>query len=139
MPDDSQGRVCAEDVIHQETGEVLLTANTLLTQTELERLKESDVEALTVLDVQDCQRIRYLRNTLGRDRQADYPGQHSLKDAALLEIFRTLRPGDPASVENARKHLAWLLFDPHRYDLGVVGRYKLNRKFQNMPVYRRIS
>ena len=135
LPQDSQDRVCAEDVIHQETGEVLLTANTLLTETELERLQESAVEALTVLDEADCQHIRFLRNTLERDRQADYPEQHSLMDAALLDIFRTLRPGDPASVENARKHLAWLLFDPHRYDLGVVGRYKLNKKFENTAVY----
>ena len=135
LPENSQGRVCAEDVIHQETGEVLLTANTLLTETELERLQESAVEAVVVLDEADCQHIRFLRNTLERDRQADYPDQHSLRDAALLEIFRTLRPGDPASVENARKHLSWLLFDPHRYDLGVVGRYKLNQKFKNTPVY----
>ena len=134
-PQNSQGRVCAEDVVHQETGEVLLTANTLLTETELERLKESAVEALIVLDEADCQHLRFLRNTLERDRQADYPDQYSLGDAALLEIFRTLRPGDPASVENARKHLSWLLLDPHRYDLGVVGRYKLNQKFKNMPVY----
>lgn len=135
VPEDSQDRVCAEDVVHQETGEVLLTANTLLTQAELERLQESDVEALTVLDEKDCQDIRFLRNTLERDRQADYSDQHDLQDAALLEIFRTLRPGDPANVENARKHLSWLLFDPHRYDLGIVGRYKLNQKFGNMPIY----
>ncbi|MYC76079.1 DNA-directed RNA polymerase subunit beta [Candidatus Poribacteria bacterium] len=132
---ESVNRVCAEDVIHQETGEVLLTANTLLTETELERLSESGVEAITVLDEEDCQHIRFLRNTLERDRQADYEEPYTLKDAALLTIFRTLRPGDPAGIENARKHLSWLLFDAHRYDLGVVGRYKLNRKFQNISVY----
>ena len=132
---ESVGRVCAEDIINQETGEVLLTANTLLTETELERLGEAGVEALTVLDAEDCQHIRFLRNTLERDRQADYEEPYTLKDAALLTIFRTLRPGDPAGLENARKHLSWLLFDAHRYDLGVVGRYKLNRKFQNIPVY----
>ncbi len=135
VPDEGQDRVCAEDIIHQETGEVLLTANTLLTETELERLKEAGVEALTVLDEEDCRRIGFLRNTLERDRQADYDPQHSLQDAALLTIFRTLRPGDATSKENARKHLSWLLFDAHRYDLGVVGRYKLNRKFQGLPVY----
>ena len=135
LSEDAQDRVCAEDVIHQETGEVLLTANTLLTETELERLKESGVEALTVLDVEDCQHIRFLRNTLERDRQADYEAQYSLQDAALLTIFRTLRPGDTTNIENARKHLTWLLFDSHRYDLGVVGRYKLNRKFRGISVY----
>ncbi|CAI8010703.1 DNA-directed RNA polymerase subunit beta [Geodia barretti] len=66
---------------------------------------------------------------------AGWQEPYTLKDAALLTIFRTLRPGDPAGLENARKHLSWLLFDAHRYDLGVVGRYKLNRKFQNIPVY----
>ncbi len=132
---ESVGRVCAEDVINPETGEVLLTANTLLTETELERLSEAGVEALVVLDEEDCQHIRFLRNTLERDRQADYEEPYTLQDAALLTIFRTLRPGDPAGIENARKHLSWLLFDAHRYDLGVVGRYKLNRKFQNIPIY----
>ena len=135
LPEDAEDRVCAEDVVHQETGEVLLTANTLLTETELERLKEAGIEALTVLDTEDCQRIRFLRNTLERDRQADYEAQYSLQDAALLTIFRTLRPGDTTNIENARKHLAWLLFDSHRYDLGVVGRYKLNRKFRGISVY----
>ena len=135
VPDDGQDRVCAEDIIHQETGEVLLTANTLLTETELERLKEAGVEVITVLNEEDCQHIGFLRNTLERDRQADYDPQHSLQDTALLTIFRTLRPGDALSVENARKHLTWLLFDAHRYDLGVVGRYKLNRKFHGLPVY----
>ena len=132
---ESVSRVCAEDVINQATGEVLLTANTLLTETELERLSEAGVEAVTVLDEEDCQHIRFLRNTLERDRQADYEEPYTLQDAALLTIFRTVRPGDPAGIENARKHLSWLLFDAHRYDLGVVGRYKLNRKFQNIPIY----
>ena len=132
---ESVDRVCAEDVINPETGEVLLTANTLLTETEMERLEEAGVEALTVLDTDDCQHIRFLRNTLERDRQADYEEPYTLKDAALLDIFRTLRPGDPAGIENARKHLAWLLFDAHRYDFGVVGRYKLNRKFRHICQY----
>lgn len=135
IPDDGQDRVCAEDIVHQETEEVLLTANTLLTETELERLKEAGVEAITVLDEEDCRHIVFLRNTLERDRQADYDSQHNLQDAALLTIFRTLRPGDAPSIENARKHLTWLLFDAHRYDLGVVGRYKLNRKFHGLPIY----
>ena len=135
VPDNAHDRVCAEDIVHQETDEILLTANTLLTETELERLKESGVEALMVLDEEDCQRIGSLRNTLELDRQADYDLQHSLQDAALFTIFRTLRPGDSANIENARQHFSWLLFDAHRYDLGVVGRYKLNRKFREIPVY----
>ncbi|MBO4260993.1 MAG: DNA-directed RNA polymerase subunit beta, partial [Clostridia bacterium] len=49
-------------------------------------------------------------------------------DRALLEIHRKLKPGEPATVESARSHLYGLLFEPRRYDLAKVGRYKLNKK-----------
>ncbi len=128
-------RVCAEPVISPDTGECLITANTLLTQTELDRLTEAGIQALTVLHPEDCQRIRFLRNTLEKDRESEYASQHTLGDAARLEIFRTLRPGDSATLENAQRQLDWLLFDPQRYDLGVVGRYKLNQKLGELPIY----
>jgi len=47
---------------------------------------------------------------------------------ALLDIYRKLRPGDPPNIENARKLVKNLFFDPVRYDLGDVGRYKLNKR-----------
>ncbi len=47
---------------------------------------------------------------------------------ALLEVYRKLRPGDPATLENARTLVYNLFYHPRRYDLGSVGRYKLNRK-----------
>ncbi|MGB9921082.1 MAG: DNA-directed RNA polymerase subunit beta [Moorellales bacterium] len=49
-------------------------------------------------------------------------------EEALLEIYRRLRPGEPPTVESARSLLDSLFFDPRRYDLGAVGRYKLNKK-----------
>lgn len=54
----------------------------------------------------------------------------SIKDSenALLEIYRKLRPGDPPSAESARTLLKNLFFDPKRYNLAKVGRYKLNKK-----------
>ncbi len=50
------------------------------------------------------------------------------QDEALVEIYRKLRPGDPPSVDSARTLLANLFFDPKRYDLARVGRYKINKK-----------
>jgi len=47
---------------------------------------------------------------------------------ALLDIYRKLRPGDPPNIENARKLIDNLFFNSQRYDLGVVGRYKLNKR-----------
>jgi len=50
------------------------------------------------------------------------------EEEALKEIYRKLRPGDPPTVQNARSMLKRLFFDPKRYDLGRVGRHKLNQK-----------
>jgi len=49
-------------------------------------------------------------------------------EEALLEVYRKLRPGEPLTVENSQEHLENLFFDPRRYDLSRVGRYKYNKK-----------
>jgi DNA-directed RNA polymerase subunit beta len=65
---------------------------------------------------------QYIRSTIEREPLVkDEP-------EALLDIYRKLRPGDPPNIENARKLLKNLFFDPVRYDLGEVGRYKLNKR-----------
>jgi DNA-directed RNA polymerase subunit beta len=63
----------------------------------------------------------YLMRTIERDPTKD--ARH-----ALEEFYKRMRPGDPATFENARSYLQALLFNPRRYDLGKVGRYKLNRR-----------
>ena len=49
-------------------------------------------------------------------------------EEALLEVYRRLRPGEPLTLENSQQHLENLFFDPRRYDLSRVGRYKYNKK-----------
>ena len=49
-------------------------------------------------------------------------------EEALLEVYRKLRPGEPLTLENSQQHLENLFFDPRRYDLSRVGRYKYNKK-----------
>ena len=63
----------------------------------------------------------HLRNTLEKDTTETV-------DQALLEIYERLRPGEPPTVENARNLLYSRFFDPKRYDLASVGRYKMNKK-----------
>ena len=59
-------------------------------------------------------------------------------DEALLEFYKKLRPGDPPTLDNAKSFLESLLFSPRRYDLGKVGRYKLNRRLGlNVPIDQR--
>ncbi len=57
-------------------------------------------------------------------------------EEALLEVYRKLRPGEPPTVESAVSHIDGLFFDPRRYDLSRVGRYKYNKK---LAVGRRIA
>lgn len=58
------------------------------------------------------------------------------EEEALVEIYKRLRPGEPPAVESARTLLETLFFDPKRYDLGNVGRYKLNKKLNHGVLYR---
>ena len=66
---------------------------------------------------------QFIKTTIEKDTSV---GSH---EEALLEFYRRLRPGEPPSAENAKNLLQNLFFNPRRYDLGRVGRYKLNRRF----------
>src|SRR6266536_6257183 len=75
--------------------------------------------------------IRYIQATLERD-----PVKR--EDEALLEVYKKLRPGDPATIDNARSLVKNLFFNGRRYDLGNVGRYKLNKKLDlSIPLHHR--
>ncbi|PAQ15157.1 DNA-directed RNA polymerase subunit beta [Bacillaceae bacterium SAOS 7] len=63
----------------------------------------------------------YIRNTLEKDNTES-------TEKALIEIYERLRPGEPPTVENAKSLLISRFFDPKRYDLASVGRYKINKK-----------
>jgi DNA-directed RNA polymerase subunit beta len=76
--------------------------------------------------------IRYIQATLDRDPVKK-------EEEALLELYKKLRPGDPATLDNARSLVKNLFFNARRYDLGSVGRYKLNRKLDlSIPQSQRI-
>ncbi len=75
-----------------------------------------------VSDVDDDPVHSYMEATLAKDTAA------STVDEALLEFYRRLRPGEPPSVENASELINNLFFNERKYDLGRVGRYKLNRR-----------
>jgi DNA-directed RNA polymerase subunit beta len=71
----------------------------------------------------------YMRTTIEKDTAVQTEAQ------ALVEVYRRLRPGEPPSVESARTLLENLFFNHRRYDLGRVGRYKMNRRMgHNVPM-----
>jgi len=82
---------------------------------------DEDIKAL-FKDVDINPDRQFLDATFARDSAV------TNEDEALVEFYRRLRPGEPPSVENAKALIESLFFNPRKYDLGRVGRYKLNRK-----------
>ncbi|MDP2916875.1 MAG: DNA-directed RNA polymerase subunit beta, partial [Dehalococcoidia bacterium] len=85
----------------------------------------TDEELLRLFtDVDEAPEHLYIKSTMDRDVGVKD------QDEALIDIYRKLRPGDPPNKENARKLVNGLFFDSQRYDLGSVGRYKLNGRLK---------
>jgi DNA-directed RNA polymerase subunit beta len=71
----------------------------------------------------------FITSTLNQEPEWDtQDGKFTVAEAALIEFFKRMRPGDPATLDNAREFLETQLFDQRHYDLERVGRYKLNQK-----------
>jgi DNA-directed RNA polymerase subunit beta len=70
----------------------------------------------------------YIASTIRMEPQWDLRDHRTIGEAALLEFYKRMRPGDPPTLDNARSYLESQLFDQRRYDLERVGRYKLNQR-----------
>jgi len=95
--------------------------------------KGTDDELLELFaEVDDSPDHHYIQATIDRD-----PAK--TKNEAVIDFYRRLRPGDPPTVDNAQSLLSSLLFNYRRYDLGRVGRYKVNRRLDiSTPLAERI-
>jgi DNA-directed RNA polymerase subunit beta len=98
-----------------DTGEWKWVSDNKLEQTGLD---EQLIEMFKDVDV--LEEHQFIKTTLDKD------SSHHARDA-LMELYKRLRPGDPPTLENARSLIESLLFNPRRYDLAKVGRYKLNK------------
>jgi DNA-directed RNA polymerase subunit beta len=96
----------------------------------------SDEELLSIFqDVDNNPERLFIASTLRQEPEWDLSGGLTIAQAALIEFFRKMRPGDPATLDNAKQFLEEQLFDQRHYDLERVGRYKLNQKLDlNIPI-----
>ena len=96
----------------------------------------SDEEILSIFQDVDTNPDRmFMASTLKQEPEWDLSANKTIAEAALIEFFRKMRPGDPATLENAKQFLEEQLFDQRHYDLERVGRYKLNQKLDlNIPI-----
>jgi DNA-directed RNA polymerase subunit beta len=117
------GRVVASDVVNIKTGEIFLNRNTELTIDDLKKIRSAGIKKLNLWKEVDSGVRDVIMNTIERD------SIKSEKDA-VEAIYRQLRLGEPPDTESARNLIERLFFNPRRYDLGLVGRYKMNSKLE---------
>jgi len=106
------------DVIDEESGEVLVKGGCQIGDA-VSRIQKSGIKTVQVIErVADP----LIMNTIAEDGCHDY-------ESALLKVYSRLRPGNPPQKDKAEKLFAEKFFDENRYRLGKVGRFRLNRKF----------
>ncbi len=115
------GHRLAKNIIDQETGEVVVPCNAVITEEVLEKLREIDVKAFQTIYTNDLDHGPFMADTLDAD-----PCNNRLE--ALVEIYRMMRPGEPPTKEAAENLFNNLFFSADRYDLTAVGRMKFNRR-----------
>ena len=120
---DRQNHVLAFDIADPETGEVLADGGSELTDSLRKKLIKASVHKVEVLLPHGRSESPLIKNTLAKDPT------HSEAEA-LEQIYALLRPGDAPNLETARQQLQKLFFNPKRYDLGRVGRYKINQRLK---------
>jgi len=115
------GRIAISPVVDTETGEVIIDSNQELAEESLVAIRDAGIHELELLDAEDAEYTKAVRNTLAKDST-------ETQDEATIDIFRRLQPGDPPTIDSARSRVENYFFNPKRYDLAPVGRYKLNQK-----------
>lgn len=113
------GKILAQDVIDEETGLVFGKASEKLTTAMLKRMVDAGIDVIRIAE--DADETSPVIKMLAKDPTDSY-------ESALKDFYRKIRPGEPATLSNARSAIMRLFFDPKRYNLGRVGRYKLNSK-----------
>jgi DNA-directed RNA polymerase subunit beta len=122
-PEALTGRYLARDEVNAETGEIYAEAGDELDATLIESLAALGFSTIDVLDIDHVTVGAYMRNTLRVDKNA-------VREDALFDIYRVMRPGEPPTVEAAEAMFKSLFFDSERYDLSSVGRVKMNMRLE---------
>src|SRR2546423_3102929 len=123
----AERRVVARDAVNTDSGEVIAECGDKLTDTMIRKLRKAEINKVQVFVTSGRAESALIKNTLLKDPT------HT-EEEALRQIYSLLRPGDAPNRETAKQALERLFFSPKRYDLGRVGRYKINQRLStNRP------
>ncbi|MEW6743035.1 MAG: DNA-directed RNA polymerase subunit beta [Planctomycetota bacterium] len=118
------GQHVVGNIVDTATGEIVIPGGAAVTPEAAQAILQSELKELEVIDGLDDPAVL---NTLAEDETDSH-------EQALLKIYNRLRPGNPPHVEKARELIHERFFDPTRYRLGKVGRFRINRKYnQQIP------
>ena len=125
--DKHTGRVAASDIIDTTTGEIYATKDTELTEEIILNIKKSALTKVQLLSIDTSFEQDLIVNTLKKDTSTN-------KEEALYAIYRQLRSGEAPDVDTAVSLIDKLFFNEKRYDLGDVGRFRMNDRLNlNVP------
>ena len=116
------GQVLVNDVIDVNTGEILAESRSVINSDTFKLLKSAGIKNCEVVSSIDDLAAELILNTMQKD-----PTQNT--DDALTLMYQHLRSGEPPNLETAQKFIERMFFSPKRYDLGKVGRYRINKQF----------
>ncbi|MFA6570963.1 MAG: DNA-directed RNA polymerase subunit beta [Bacteroidota bacterium] len=117
------GRRIANDVVDMATGEIIATRDVIVTPELLERLQTTEISVIRLFSYGDPNEEPIIAKTLAKDTSRT-------REDALEAIYRQLRSSDPPDIETAEALLEKMFFNPKRYDLGIVGRFRINQKLK---------
>ena len=119
------GRILAKDVVNTRTGEILGECWERVTTSLLRGCADASLKKIEVLKL-NPEESNVVLNTLEKDKVRSY-------EESLVEFFKKLRPGNPVSVAAGHRLMEEMFFNERRYDLGPVGRHKINSRFKLDP------
>ena len=125
-------RIIFEDIIDTSTGEVILEANTVIDDKKLDRLRESSVEKIVLLSKEEDNLL--IHYTLAADKTKS-------REDALKAIYSVTHQQQDEAPDMRTAEIYFdsqFISDPHKYDLGEVGRYRLNTKIYNKAEIREV-
>jgi len=121
LGEDHIDRAIASDIINMETGEIVSGKDTRLTPELIEQIQASGIDTVRMYTSDASQADSIIIKTIQKDIARS-------EEDALEAIYRQLRSGEAPDLETARALIDKLFFNPKRYDLGEVGRYRINDK-----------
>lgn len=120
-----EGSFIKEDIYDEETGEIIAEVDAVIDEALIETIIDAKVDKVVCWEVKPEDKL--LANTVLNDTTLT-------KEDAVTEVFKKLRPGDLVTIESAKSLIRQMFFNPQRYDLEPVGRYKMNKRLKlNVP------